>query len=131
MSQVISIKLPSHFKEACIEFQRELEVLGIKNNYKCEDFLISFDGESGEIRCEGAFPDSVYSALKKINKKYDGKLFYEDEEWEEGHEEQVEEMSNLEKIKIIILIIFFPVTLIYLFLRALVWVPFKIWKATR
>jgi hypothetical protein len=58
-------------------------------------------------------------------------LFYEGEEWHEEEGEVVNEGKPLGKIWFSLSIIFFPITLMYLLLRAIVWIPFKVWKATR
>ncbi len=133
MSQVISIKVPSHYEEACAEFRKEMKTADRRGYNKSaeHEFMIFYDESAHEIRCEGNIPDSVFSALIKVKGQFDGKLFYEGEEWSEEDGEVVDEASPMEKAWIILAIIFFPVTLIYLFVRAIVWVPFKIWKATR
>ena len=133
MSQVVSVKVPMHFKEACAELQNEA---GIENTNgedfsDCHDFMVFYDESTHEIRCEGNFPDSVFSALVKVRDQFGGELLYEGEEWNERENEIIDEAGSLEKVWLILAIVFFPITLIYLLLRAMVWVPFKIWKATR
>ena len=133
MSQVVSVRVPMHFKEACAEFRNEAN-LANTNREDCSgshDFMVFYDESTQEIRCEGDFPDSVFSAFVKVRDRFGGNLFYEGEEWNEGENEVVDRAGPLEKLWLIIAIAFFPVTLIYLFLRAVIWVPFKIWKATR
>lgn len=132
MSQVVSIRVLVHFEEACAKFRNETNIADTKGkDYSdCQDFMVFYDGRSHEIRCEGNFPDSVFSTLIKVKDRFGGKLFYEGEEWNE-EAEVVNESSSLKKTWIIFAIVFFPITLIYLLLRVVVWVPFKIWKATR
>ncbi len=133
MSQVVSIKVPANFEQACFEFRNKANISDAhgKDCSDCKDFMIFYDTTLHEIRCEGSFPDSVFSALVEVKDRFDGKLFYEGEEWDERDDESVNESSPLEKLWIIFAIVFFPVTLIYLLLRVVVWVPFKIWRATR
>jgi hypothetical protein len=133
MSQIISIKLPSHFDEACADFRSEAGIADTNGiDYSdCDDFMIFYDQEVREIRCEGSYPDSVVSALGKTKKRFNGTLFYEGEEWNPDSEEQLEEASTLGKIWIALMIIFFPITLVVLLFRTVAWLPYKIWKQTR
>ncbi len=133
MSQTVSIKLPSHFHEACAEFRNEADIADTNgNDYSdCGDFMVFYNSEDNEIMCEGRYPDSVVSALEKIKERFEGTLFLEGEEWNPDSEEQVEEASVLGKIWIFLMIPFFPITLIVLFFRTIVWLPYKIWKATK
>lgn len=133
MSQVVSIKVPAHFENACAEFQNLANIPDADGEdcWYCDGFMVVFDKISHEIRCEGSFPDSLFSALVKVKEQFGGQLLYEGEEWNEKGDEAVAESNSLGKIWIILAIVFFPVTLIYLLLRILVWAPFKIWKATR
>ncbi|HEC19568.1 MAG TPA: hypothetical protein ENI97_09510 [Gammaproteobacteria bacterium] len=133
MSQVISIRVPEHYEEACAEFRKETDTAdGNGSNKSVEhEFIIFYDDSAHEIRCEGNIPDSVFSALVRVKDLFGGKLFYEGEEWREEDDQAVTEARPLEKVWLILAIIFFPVTLIYLLLRVVVWVPFKVWKATR
>ena len=133
MSQVVSVRVPKHFKDACAEFRNEanIEISNSEDYSDCHDFVVFYDESTQEIRCEGNFPDSVFSALVKVRDRFSGKLFYEGEEWNEKENEFVDEAGPLEKVWLILAIVFFPVTLVYLLLRAVIWVPFKIWKATR
>ena len=133
MSQVVSISVPMHFEEACAMFRNEANIADSngKDYSDCHEFMVFYDETSNEIRCEGNLPDTIFSALVKVKERFGGKLFYEGEEWNEKDDEIIDEASLKEKTWIILAIIFFPVTLIYLLLRAIVWVPYKIWKATR
>ena len=133
MSQVVSVRVPMFFKEACVEFQNETNIADTNGKVysDCHEFMVFYDESTCEIRCEGNFPDSVFTALVKIKERFDGKLLYEGEEWNVEENEVSDEAGSLEKTWLILAIIFFPVTLIYLLLRAIVWLPFKIWKATR
>ena len=132
MSQVLSVRVPGHFEEACAKFRNEANIADTKGeDYSAfHEFMVFYDEASNEIRCEGNFPDTVFSALVKVKTDFNGKLFYEGEEWNE-EDEVVDKASFLEKTWIILSIVFFPVTLIYLLLRATVWIPFKIWKSTK
>ncbi len=128
MSQVVSIRVPEHYEEACTEFQREASVGGSNEGITTsQDFTVFYDESLNEIRCEGNYPDSIFSALVNIRDKFDGKLFYEGEEW---HEE-INESNLVGKIMIVLAVIFFPITLVYLLIRIVFWIPFKVWKATR
>ncbi|WP_200382734.1 hypothetical protein [Thiococcus pfennigii] len=133
MSQVISIKVPEHYEEACVAFQKEMDLADVNglNESAGQKFMVSYDKSAYEIQCEGDFPDSVFSALVMVKDQFGGKLFYEGEEWNEKDGEVVEEAGSLEKIWIILAIVFFPIALIYLLIRVVVWIPFKVWKATR
>ena len=51
-----------------------------------------------KIRCEGNFPDSIFSSLVKIKDQFGGKLFYEGKEWHEEDGEAVNEVKPLGKI---------------------------------
>lgn len=133
MSQIISIRVPEHYKEACAAFRNDTNLAENSDINESEEheFIIFYDESSYEIRCEGNIPDSVFFALIKVKGLFGGKLFYEGEEWDEEDGEIVNEAEPLEKMWIALAIIFFPITLIYLLLRVIVWVPFKFWKATR
>lgn len=133
MSQVISIRVPEHYEEACVAFQKETNLADVNGLTESEGqkFMVSYDKSAHEIQCEGDFPDSVFSALVMVKDQFGGKLFYEEEEWNEDYVEVVDEAGSLNKIWLILAIIFFPVTLVYLLIRVVVWVPFKVWKATR
>ncbi len=133
MSQVVSIKVPSHFNAACVDFRNEANISDQngKDYSECKDFIVFYDTTAREIRCEGSFPDSVFFALEKTKERFGGTLFYEGEEWNEDYEEKIKEESTLGKIWIVLMIVFFPITLIYIFFRAVIWVPYKIWKETR
>ena len=131
MSQVISIRIPEqHYKEACAAFHKEVDLNDI-NNLPEKALNVVFDESTHEIICEGLCSDALIAALVKVKDQFDGKMFYEGEEWDEKGSEVVNEAGSIEKMWIFLAIIFFPVTLIYLFLRAVVWAPYKIWKATR
>ncbi|MCG5513749.1 hypothetical protein [Ectothiorhodospira shaposhnikovii] len=133
MSQVVSIRVPEHYEEACTMFQKEANLAHksiIEKSVECE-FMVFFDESSYEIRCEGKIPDSVFSALVNVKDMFGGRLFYEEEEWNAEDGEVASEAKPLEKILIVLAIIFFPITLIYILLRVIVWIPFKVWKATR
>ncbi len=121
-----------YFEEACMMFRNEANIADThgKDYSDCHDFLVFYDQTAHEIRCEGNFPDTVFSALIKVKERFNGKLFYEGEEWNDENN-VIDEASLTEKTWSILAIIFFPVTLIYLLFRIVVWVPFKIWKATR
>ncbi len=131
MSQVISVTVPDNFSEACSAFQKEADITCSDGSEfsDCHEFMVFYDKSAREIRCEGNYPDSVFSALVNVKEQFNGKLFYEGEEWNQN--EDVGKASTLEKFWLILAIVFFPVTLIYLLLRAVVWVPYKIWKLTR
>jgi hypothetical protein len=133
MSQVISIRVPEPYEEACAAFQKEIDHADINGLNKSvgQKFIISYDKAAHVIQCEGDLPDSVFSALVIVKDQFGGKLFYEGEEWNENDGEVADEAGPLEKIWIVLATIFFPITLIYLLIRIVVWVPFKIWKATR
>jgi hypothetical protein len=134
MSQVISIKVPEHcYTKACAAFQKEVHLGGKKGLHECGEqrFMIFYDENFHEIRCEGNFPDSVFSSLVKINEQFGGKLLYEGEEWHEENDEVVNEGKPLRRIWVFLSIIFFPVTLLYVLLRTIVWIPYKVWKSTR
>jgi len=133
MSQVVSIRVPEYYKEACAAFQNEIDLAdqGATNRTVGRKFMIFYDESSCEIRCEGDFPDSVFSALLKVKDRFGGKLFHEGEEWNEKEDELVNKAKPLEKIWIMLAITFFPVTMIYVLLRLIVWVPYKFWKATK
>ncbi len=127
MSQVISIKVPANFDDACAMFRNEAGITGTNN----KEFMIFYDSTTKEIRCEGSYPDSILLALEKTKDQFGGTLFYEGEEWTIDLGEKVEEASTLEKARIILMIVFFPVTIVYLLLRTFIWLPYKIWKETR
>jgi hypothetical protein len=133
MSQVISIRVPEHYEEACAAFQKEMDLADVNglNESSGQLFMVSYDKSANEIQCEGDFPDSIFSALVMVKDQFGGKLFYEGEEWNENDDEVVEEAGSLTKLRSVLAIIFFPITLIYLLIRVVVWVPFKVWKATR
>jgi hypothetical protein len=133
MSQVISIRVPDNYEEACVAFKKEIDLADSNglNETEKRRFMVSYDNSAHEIQCEGDFPDSVFSALVMVKDQFGGKLFYEGVEWKENESEVVEGVGPHNKIWIILGIIFFPITLVYLFIRVVVWVPFKIWKATR
>jgi hypothetical protein len=134
MSQVISIKVPEHcYTKACAAFQKEVHLGDKKGLHECGEqrFMIFYDENFHEIRCEGNFPDSVFSSLVKINEQFGGKLLYEGEEWHEENDEVVNEGKPLRRIWVFLSIIFFPVTLLYVLLRTIVWIPYKVWKSTR
>ena len=133
MSQVIFTRVPSQYEEACAEFRKEMKFSGKSNprGFAEQDFIIHLDESAHEIRCEGRIPDSVFSALILVKDRFKGKLFYEGKEWSEKDGEVVEKVSRMEKAGIILAIVFFPFTLIYLLIRAVVWVPYSVWKATR
>ncbi len=103
MSQVVSIRVPEHYEEACREFQREASVGGSNGSITTsQDFTVFYDESLNEIRCEGNYPDSIFSALVNIRDKFDGKLFYEGEEW---HEE-INESNLVRKLMIVLAVIF-------------------------
>jgi hypothetical protein len=132
MSQVVSIRVPENYAEACAAFQRETSADNCKDNiFTSPDFTVFYDESLHEIRCEGNYPESVFFALVKIRDQFGGKLFYEGEEWNEEDGDEVAEAGLLEKALIVLAIIFFPITLVYLLLRIILWIPFKIWRATR
>lgn len=133
MSQVISIRLPEHYEEACAVFQKEADLADINglNESEGHEFMVSYNKLVHEIQCEGELPASVLSALLMVKEQFGGKLFYEAEEWNEDFGEIVDEAGPLNKTWLILAILFFPISLVYLFIRVVVWVPFKIWKATR
>jgi len=93
--------------------------------------MVFYDESFHEIRCEGNFPDSVFSALVKVKEKFGGKLFYEEVEWNKEGDEEVDEAGLMGKIWMVFAIIFFPVTIVYFLFRIVFWIPFKAWKATR
>ena len=66
-----------------------------------------------------------------IKDRFDGELFYERKKWREKDDENVEEAGSMEKAWIVLANIFFPLTLLFLFIRAVVWVPYRIWKTIR
>ena len=131
MSQVVSVVVKSHFEQACSMFRDEADISdNIDNSYSdCGDFIVVYDESLGEIRCEGHLSDSVISSLITVKDQFGGKLFYEGEVWNE--DEVIEEESPIKKTWIILAIVIFPVTLIYLILRIVIWVPYKLWKATK
>lgn len=133
MSQVISIRVPERYREACTAFRGDANLADKHGKDKSDEqeFVIYYDQSSYEIRCEGNIPDSVFSALVKVRDRFGGQLFYEGEEWNEEDNEIVNEAKPLEKMWIALAIIFFPITVVYLILRVFVWAPFKVWKATR
>ncbi len=133
MSQVISIKVPCQYEEACAEFQKELFNSSCTSNDDSaeQDFIITYDESAHEIQCEGNISDLVFSALMLIKDRFDGELFYERKKWREKDDENVEEAGSMEKAWIVLANIFFPLTLLFLFIRAVVWVPYRIWKAIR
>ncbi len=115
-------------------FQKETNLTvtsDVINTSDKHEFMIFYDDDFYEIRCEGNFPDSVFSALIKVKSLFGGKLFYEGEEWNGEDVEAVTKAKPLEKMWLVLAIIFFPITLIYLFLRITILVPFRLWKATR
>lgn len=133
MSQVISVRVPASFAEACAEFRNQAEIIHTDDS-ECsvhKDFMVCYDHAVREIRCEGNLPDLVYSALETIKERYGGTLFYEGEELNAEDEQNVAEATSMGKIWIILMIIFFPISLIYLVLRTFVWLPYRIWKDTR
>ena len=133
MSQVVSITVPSHFDEACAEFRKEADIADKNGKHysDCKDFMVFYDTAAREIRCEGSFSNSVFLSLQKTKQRFGGTLFYEGEEWNEDHAEEPEEASTLGKMWIVLMVVFFPITLIYLFFRTVVWIPYRIWKETR
>ena len=133
MSQVVSIRVSEYYKEACAAFQKEIDLAdqGGTNRAVGRKFMIFYDESSCEIRCEGDYPDSFVSALIKVKDKFGGKLFYEGEEWNEKEDEVLSKAKPLEKILVLLAIIFFPVTMVYVLLRLIVWVPYKFWRATK
>ena len=130
MSQVISIRVPEHYEDACAAFQKEVDLDAV-NDFVERGFMFFYDESIYEIRCEGLIPDSIFSALVKVKGQFDGKLFYEGQEWNDLECELVEKAGLLEKIWIVLAVLFFPITIIYFLLRVFIWVPFKIWKSTR
>lgn len=133
MSQVLSLKITANFDEACSEFRKEAGIADTDSHgYSyCGEFMVFYDSAAMKIRCEGDHPDSVFSALKKTQERYGGTLFYEGEEWDGDSAETVTEAGRWDKVWIAFAIAFFPITLIYLLLRTLIWLPYKIWKETR
>jgi len=133
MSQVVSIRVLSHFDEACAAFRKESDIADTigKHYSDCKDFMVFYDTAAREIRCEGILPDSAFSALQKTKEQFGGTLFYEGEEWKEDHAEEPEEANTSGKIWIVLMVVFFPITLIYILFRTVFWVPYRIWKETR
>jgi hypothetical protein len=93
--------------------------------------MVFYNDSSREIQCEGRIPDAILDALVEVNDLYGGKLLYEGAEWDEDNEQEVDEAKPREKVWLVLAIIFFPITLLYLLLRLIVWVPIMFWKATR
>lgn len=133
MSQVVSIVVTSRFEEARKEFISQAKIPDSSEGgiFGSKSFSVSFDESAGEIAAQGRLPDEVVSAFVKIQEKYGGKLFYEGEALEEIDDPVVEEAGRREKLLIILGIVFFPVTMLYLLLRLVIWLPFKLWKITR
>ena len=133
MSQVVSIVVTSSFDEACALFRDEADVSDMKrDDYPdCGEYIVVYDKEAHEIRCEGRLSNAAISALTTVRDRFGGKLLHEGVELNESGDEIIEEASPKEKMWIILAIVFFPVTLIYLFLRIVIWVPYKIWEATK
>jgi len=132
MSQVVSIRVPEHYEKACAEFRRKASAdISNEANSAGSEFMVFYDESFHEIRCEGNFPDSVFSALVKVKEKFGGKLFYEGVEWNKEGDEEVDEAGLMGRIWMVFAIIFFPVTIVYFLFRIVFWIPFKAWKATR
>jgi hypothetical protein len=133
MSQVISVRVPDHYEEACAAFQNEVNLVDVVDLIEStgKKFIVSYDKSAYKIECQGDIPDSVFSALVMVKDQFNGKLYYEGEEWNVNNVEAIEEAGSLEKIWIILAIIFFPITLVYLLIRVVIWVPYKVWKATK
>ena len=133
MSQVVSIVVESGFEEACKAFNTAADIPGPNEEgfVDCEDFIVSYDESAGEIVAQGHLSDEVVSAFFMIRDQYGGRLFYEGEAWDGQDGQVVEAASRREKMWIMLGILFFPLTLVYLLLRLVVWVPYKLWKFTR
>ncbi len=132
MSQVVSLSVTGNYDKASAEFRNLIsEDSGEEANSTGKDFEVFYDELGKEIRCEGDYPDSVFSSLVKIKLQYGGKLLYEGEEWIGEDEEEVDQTGVMGKILIVLALIFFPLTIVYLLLRALLWLPYKLWKATK
>ncbi|MES9981367.1 MAG: hypothetical protein ABW107_21855 [Candidatus Thiodiazotropha sp. 6PLUC5] len=70
MSQVISIKVPDRYEEACAAFQKETDLADVNglNESEGQKFMVSYDKSAHEIQCEGEFPNSVFSALVMVDR---------------------------------------------------------------
>lgn len=132
MGQVVSVKVTPNFEQACSVFRNEANIS--ESNDRAftggDDLVIIYDETAHEIRCEGHLSDSVISALIEVKEQFGGKLFYEGEEFDDNDDIEGGESSVREIAWIVLSVIFFPITLIYLFLRILVWLPLKTWKTT-
>ncbi len=134
MSQVISIRVPSRYDEACAEFQKEagVEVKEGLNKSGNHVYMVSYLKSSHEIECQGDYPDSVFNAMLKVKESFGGKLFYEGEEWNiEEKLEPVTKAGTIEKIWVVLCVLFFPITIAYLLFRLFIWIPYKVWRLTR
>ena len=133
MSQVISLRVDGDFKKACEIFRNEAKLTENpnENNRDSNKFLISYDASEKEISIEGDYPERLLTALLKVEELCGGDLLYEGEEWDEDRQESNNEASLLQKTGIIIMVIFFPVTLFFLLVRAIIWVPYQLWKALK
>ena len=132
MSQVLSVKVESRFAEACAFFKKKKKIEDNSDevNLDCGGFIVSFDESENEICCEGNVSELAYEALEKVKAKFDGSFLYEGVNIESLDEGNVPEASIWGKFWIILAIVFFPITLVYLFVRML-WIFFKLWKETR